>query len=353
MLKPGRLSYSLSHLCLFLTTAVLLGLAELAPRRFASAMQEDGWAEWATFAAFVATASVSLLGVRRAQRWDLSRVALLLLGMFALFVAGEEISWGQRILGFRPHDVFLENNFQQETNLHNLLKGVLDTRFMVLLLAAGYGVVAAYVGYVARIPRALAPEVTLLPWFALVAWLELSYPYELVGELAELLLGLTLLVDAVGRTAEVELRAERPRAVPRDALYPIVALAAGVLLAPLNGLALQLQDHQLVGRTERELAKLAEVVRGEGVLQAKLFEHGGVHKRLYTAVKAGYVDLDPGQFYLDAWNSPFWIEFERLGPEHGALRVYSFGPNRRRDADGDGDDLGLRFEVRATTRAGY
>ena len=32
----------------------------------------------------------------------------------------EEISWGQRVLAFRPPSYFLEQNFQQELNFHNL-----------------------------------------------------------------------------------------------------------------------------------------------------------------------------------------------------------------------------------------
>jgi hypothetical protein len=34
-------------------------------------------------------------------------------------IAGEEISWGQRIFGFESNDWFVENNWQEETNLHN------------------------------------------------------------------------------------------------------------------------------------------------------------------------------------------------------------------------------------------
>ncbi|MCX2742760.1 hypothetical protein OO013_02720 [Mangrovivirga sp. M17] len=41
--------------------------------------------------------------------------------IFALFfVFGEEISWGQRIFSIESNEFFLENNKQQETNLHNL-----------------------------------------------------------------------------------------------------------------------------------------------------------------------------------------------------------------------------------------
>lgn len=40
-----------------------------------------------------------------------------------LFVAGEEISWGQRIFNVGPSEFFLENNAQEETNFHNLEVG--------------------------------------------------------------------------------------------------------------------------------------------------------------------------------------------------------------------------------------
>ena len=40
-----------------------------------------------------------------------------------LFGAGEEISWGQRIFNFDSSNYFIENNTQQETNLHNMVVG--------------------------------------------------------------------------------------------------------------------------------------------------------------------------------------------------------------------------------------
>jgi len=42
------------------------------------------------------------------------------LGALFLFGAGEEISWGQRILGIETPSYFLEENRQQEMNIHNL-----------------------------------------------------------------------------------------------------------------------------------------------------------------------------------------------------------------------------------------
>jgi hypothetical protein len=37
------------------------------------------------------------------------------------FVAGEELSWGQRIIGIEPTEYFKENNAQEELNFHNLV----------------------------------------------------------------------------------------------------------------------------------------------------------------------------------------------------------------------------------------
>ncbi len=44
----------------------------------------------------------------------------ILAGIGLVFVAGEEISWGQRIIGFATPDYLLDNNIQEELNLHNI-----------------------------------------------------------------------------------------------------------------------------------------------------------------------------------------------------------------------------------------
>lgn len=45
---------------------------------------------------------------------------ILLLGLFFLFCAGEEISWGQRILGLETPEYMIRENAQKEFNFHNL-----------------------------------------------------------------------------------------------------------------------------------------------------------------------------------------------------------------------------------------
>jgi hypothetical protein len=57
--------------------------------------------------------------VRSGLRWY--NIALpLLLALFFVFIAGEEISWGQRILGLSTPETLKEQNIQGEINIHNL-----------------------------------------------------------------------------------------------------------------------------------------------------------------------------------------------------------------------------------------
>ena len=346
-----RFFLSLQHVVLFATVFGLLTLAERAPARFEHAMREDGWAEWATFCAFALAAGLAVHALLRTRQQSLQRVALLGLALFCVFVAGEEISWGQRLLGFRPPALFLANNHQQESNFHNLLKGIFETRWMVFCVAAAYGVIAPYLAYVTRWPRAFAAPIGLLPWFAAVAFLELSYPYELVGELAELVLGLLFLADVMQRRRA--LRIEFHAFGLRRAGYACAALAGALLCLPLNDVSLRANTAELVTHTREDLSTLATRMQSGDVLRSSLFKKREVHKRLYTAVKAGYVDLGRERFYLDAWNSPYWLAFQRTGEGRGRVVLYSFGPNRRRDrasSTGEyqlagGDDVAISVEV--------
>lgn len=83
---------------------------------------EDGLVEYAT-ALFLLTASLILIVNARSLKQRGLGFAFgctLFYALLFFFAAGEEISWGQRIFGWESGEVFLENNYQDETNLHNL-----------------------------------------------------------------------------------------------------------------------------------------------------------------------------------------------------------------------------------------
>ena len=57
--------------------------------------------------------------LRKRNWWFLTVVFVL--GLLLFIAAGEEISWGQRILGIKSSEYFIKNNAQGETNIHNLV----------------------------------------------------------------------------------------------------------------------------------------------------------------------------------------------------------------------------------------
>lgn len=85
--------------------------------------QEDGFIENMTALGLLMVAVLQLirlfkLGAAKPLLW---KVGVLLTAIVFFFGAGEEISWGQRIFDIQSGEFFLQNNAQQETNLHNLV----------------------------------------------------------------------------------------------------------------------------------------------------------------------------------------------------------------------------------------
>lgn len=92
--------------------------------------REDHLAEYLTFfcflgtSVFLALASKKLAQLKWTQKWE---TYLLIGGAIVFFwAAGEEISWGQRLLGFGTPEELKEINAQNEVNLHNIDKKFFD-----------------------------------------------------------------------------------------------------------------------------------------------------------------------------------------------------------------------------------
>jgi hypothetical protein len=102
--------------------AVALALASLFPRLYHFLIDEDHVIEWSQFAAILAASVAFALAAwltLQAGRRSLA-VLFLLVGVGSFIVAGEEISWGQRILGFLTPGALSDINHQGETNFHNI-----------------------------------------------------------------------------------------------------------------------------------------------------------------------------------------------------------------------------------------
>jgi hypothetical protein len=86
------------------------------------AVHEDSVVEWLTALAYMASVIVCWVLARRLGRERRYVLAAfhVVLGLACLFVALEEISYGQRLAGFATPQAVAERNVQNEMNLHNL-----------------------------------------------------------------------------------------------------------------------------------------------------------------------------------------------------------------------------------------
>ncbi len=113
-------------------------------------IEEDSVVEWigtiGLFAgaacflwAFVLTGRPEL----RERYGTVERLVLLALALLLFVAAGEEISWGQRLLGIATPESLSGVNTQDETNLHNLdlFQNVLSVDRLFQLFWIGFGVV--------------------------------------------------------------------------------------------------------------------------------------------------------------------------------------------------------------------
>ena len=105
--------------CLSLNGLIFGYLLAADPGLFDVLMMEDSLAEWLS-AVWLLLAGLALLTTARRERNVRLRWVWVLGGAALLFSAGEEISWGQRILGVATPEFLLGVNDQQELNVHNI-----------------------------------------------------------------------------------------------------------------------------------------------------------------------------------------------------------------------------------------
>lgn len=329
-----------------------------APSWYHGLVQEDGPIEWATVGLFL-VAGLARLPVAVRER----RIFDALVALFCLFVAGEEISWGQRLLGFTPPEYFLAHNYQQEANLHNFADLFGRPGPVLAALLAAYGLLlpalaSAEAGrrWLARL-RVTVPPHAAIPWFAAAAALLVAYPIEYTGEWVEALAGALFLATAPG---------------PPPTRFPSWAPwgAAAGLAAVMTAITLAARDPggRRSGCAEAEAEALVrDLVAGEAALP-RLAGASYVHKRVFTAVEDGYVAAGglegyraappcPGEapdrkdarrrYAVDPWGSSYWVVSDGRG-ETRRVAVYSLGPNRRRDGEagtGAGDDVAVYVDL--------
>ena len=316
---------------------------------YEAALGEDRFVEWWTVALFAAAAVV-----RGRDAWARRRIWDLLVALFCVFVAGEEFSWGQRLLGFTPPPVFLESNTQQEFTLHNFADLFGKPKGVLILALFGYGVAMPLTtrlpgapGLLRRI-GATAPPLVMLPAFAAATILLVWYPLDFTGEWVEALAGGLFLTSAPGVGA----------GLAAGAMAGGALAAVGLTWASARAAA----DPAALACARMETRALLLDLTLGGAAEADLLRSASIHKRLAGAVDQGYVDAtrlsgfgavrcvggpaasaaERRRYRVDPWGMAYWIRSERDADGARRLSVYSMGPNRRRDARGAeprGDDV--------------
>jgi len=218
-------------LILPLLAVVALVLTVQHPRLYHFLIDEDHVIEWSQFVAILAAslifARVAWLTLQAGRRGLAILFVLVAVGAFV--VAGEEISWGQRILGFLTPDALKDVNHQGEANVHNIstLQPVFNLGELLVGLY-GFGVPLLWANSSVRnrlrLDR-LRVDPLLIPPLCLATLFFLPFAYRAFraiflpaageritefGELPELTLYLGILVMAL-----VILRAQRRRAAQR------------------------------------------------------------------------------------------------------------------------------------------
>jgi hypothetical protein len=150
---------------------IIVGIRFLHAPTFRLLMEEDGLVEWMQFACFLGAGVVAaLIAVHRfsaGHRWQAGLFALACIGL--IFVTGEEIAWGQRILAMSTPSWLEEINLQEEITVHNIA-GVLVAFNAVLLITSLYAMVAEPLSWRFRFAsRWELGSVLFVPPFFLVA----------------------------------------------------------------------------------------------------------------------------------------------------------------------------------------
>ena len=350
-----------ANFLVLLTFVVAALLAAYNEPLYHLVVQEDEYLEWATFWGFLVAAGIyfSSAGrrfkVARQFPWFLYGLAL-----FCFLVAMEEISWGQRLLGYKAPDFFLEQNYQQELNLHN----VIDTSLRKLVLKVillGYGVVLSVLSLWPPVKKILerlhivAPPPMLIVSFLAMFVVYTLYPWSHTGEWVELTMAFGFVFAALFGRVSVQ---SETKAI----------LIVFALVWALAGLTVNVVRYAHAVDPERlDMAGLEIEALRQDFASSRLHTRCGIHKRLYTfARKYQQPYLFEGEFFqlvesqdegaraeylLDPWNSAYWIRHKCSGGREVRF-IYSFGPDRRRNSSaweiGDettgGDDIGAYLE---------
>ena len=140
--QETRNHFTYTEIATYVLASLIIGvgicLALIDDAYFRRYVIEDGFLENATAVLIAVSAIIVLVRFFRTRHlypWTFSAFSLTFAALL-IFVAGEEISWGQRIFNIESNEFFLSNNKQNETNLHNMVIGDVSLNKVLSKIAA-------------------------------------------------------------------------------------------------------------------------------------------------------------------------------------------------------------------------
>lgn len=177
------------------------------PVNYVFMIAEDHWAEYSTSVNY-AISGILLLFLSFRVKTSLPRILYLLIGISAILIAGEEISWGERLISLPSSISFIkEYNLQGEITLHNLQ--MLETINSRLHSIAAYLILIwSLISIILSLRMQWLKErlldiglpilpMKLLPMFLLVVYFFLFYPTAKADEVGEFFLSIAVMLWAI------------------------------------------------------------------------------------------------------------------------------------------------------------
>lgn len=129
----------------FFFFSLLLGLGFVLlyvflPDWYLRIIQEDRPVEYLQTVSYFLSSAISIIAVAKLHksRYKLIFWTLLIFAFSTMLIGLEEISWGQRILGFKTPKLLSDSNTQKEFTIHNIHE-VQSTSYLVYIIIGLYG----------------------------------------------------------------------------------------------------------------------------------------------------------------------------------------------------------------------
>jgi hypothetical protein len=268
-----------------IAAGILYAVYRSDPTVYFDLVTEDRFVEWSTFfgqaLAAIAAFVTAVLNIRNPKA---PRLFFFALTAFCVFVALEEISYGQRVFNFPSPHLVEGINSQREFNLHNVPSFLLHIRmkYASAIVFSLYGVVLpllnlipAVRAFFARI-KVVIPPVFLAVGFGLGALADLDYPTGMEEEIAEMFYALCLALFTGGELVFWLKKSEETERAFRST-WSFVLPVALVLLAFSGGLwgeSYFIFRHTVTPLEASDIGNLYSVPAPSGELPCGLFDVG-------------------------------------------------------------------------------